>query len=71
MLIPYIPSFCKTLVQGTPPGPGCKQNTITLEETGVPEVGKNEVLVEVRAIGLNPIDLESELNPFLIFGRRY
>ncbi|KAF9650154.1 GroES-like protein [Thelephora ganbajun] len=44
-----IPVTCKTLVQ--------EEEGIVLKETPIPEVGENEVLIKVRAIGLNPIDV--------------
>lgn len=40
---------------------------IVLKETPTPEVGENEVLIRVRAIGINPIDVASELNLFSSF----
>jgi len=44
-----IPATCRTLVQ--------EEKDIVLKETPVPVIGENEVLIRVRAIGLNPIDV--------------
>jgi len=40
---------------------------IVLKETPIPEIGENEILVKVRAVGLNPIDVSSRSNPFSSF----
>jgi len=44
-----IPATCKTLVQ--------EGKDIVLKETPTPEVGENEILVRVRVVGVNPIDV--------------
>lgn len=46
-----IPAASKTLVQ--------EGEDIVLKETPTPDVGENEVLIKVKAIGLNPIDVST------------
>lgn len=70
-----IPANCKTLVQEVRKPdqlgpdylkPCLQEKEIVLKETPVPAVGKNEVLIKVRAIGLNPIDVTSASNLLFI-----
>ena len=47
------------------PKPFLQGKDIVLKETPVPAVGENEVLIKVRAVGVNPIDVISALNHLL------
>ena len=81
---PYIPTTCKALVEevrvdaatcshsnsGLTTTMPLQGKEIVLKEVPIPELGENEVLIKVKAIGLNPGDLRGQFVPMYLLLRK-